>query len=159
MASDLLSTIRSEIDERLHRLRPALAEYEQLLIAIDALVEAGEALPSKGLAAPPPAPRAARESPRVSPRVSVPPKRKPAIAGPVTDGVEPKRQSPRRSAMREAILAALDHGSHTVGELVVVTAASAPNLNGNLRRMIADGVVMKIDREGKTAYALAKRHT
>ena len=58
------------------------------------------------------------------------------------------------SAAREAILGALEHGSHTVCELVVVTAMSGPNINGNLRRLEAEGVVMKAEREGKAAWAL-----
>ena len=43
MASDLLSTIRREIDERLSELRPLLAERERLLGAIQALEEAAAA--------------------------------------------------------------------------------------------------------------------
>jgi DNA-binding transcriptional ArsR family regulator len=67
-------------------------------------------------------------------------------------------KSPRaaRGAAREAILAALEHGSHTVGELSVVTAMSGPNINGNLRRLAAEGVVVKTEREGKAAWALAQ---
>ena len=60
-----------------------------------------------------------------------------------------------RGAAREAILAALDHGSHTVGELAVVTAMSTANINGNVRRLVVEGAVAKTEREGKTAYALA----
>ncbi|MGC2374773.1 MAG: helix-turn-helix domain-containing protein, partial [Solirubrobacteraceae bacterium] len=62
----------------------------------------------------------------------------------------------QRGAARESILAALDHGSHTVGELGVVTAMSVSNINDNLRRLASDGAVVKTEREGKTAYALAK---
>jgi DNA-binding transcriptional ArsR family regulator len=60
-----------------------------------------------------------------------------------------------RGAAREAILAALEHGSHTVGELAVVTAMSGPNINGNMRRLLDDGVVVKTEREGKIAWALS----
>jgi hypothetical protein len=49
----------------------------------------------------------------------------------------------------------LDHGSHTVGELAVVTAMSAPNVNGNLRRLLVEKAVVKTEREGKAAWALA----
>jgi DNA-binding transcriptional ArsR family regulator len=70
------------------------------------------------------------------------------------DEEKPKAARAQRGAAREAILAALDHGSHTVGELVVVTAMSAPNLTGNLRRLVSDGTIVKTEREGKTAYAL-----
>jgi hypothetical protein len=41
-----------------------------------------------------------------------------------------------------------------VGELVVVTAMSGPNVNGNLRRLVAEGAVIKTEREGKTAWSL-----
>jgi len=57
-------------------------------------------------------------------------------------------------APREEILAALEHGSHTVGELAVVTAMSGPNINGNLRRLVSEGAVAKTEREGKVAYVL-----
>jgi hypothetical protein len=167
MASDLLSTIRSEIDARLSELRPALAEYEQLLIAADALLSADDE-PAPAIPAPPvPAPkpraprvkraprgsaagaiaRAASEQPIVIPEPISEPKK------PVKEK-QPKAPRAARGAAREAILAALDHGSHTVGELVVVTAMSGPNLNGNLRRLVSEGAVVKTEREGKTAYAL-----
>ncbi len=63
---------------------------------------------------------------------------------------------PERSAraIRELILAALEHGSHTVGELAVVTAMSGPNINGNLHKLVSEGVVVKTEREGKAAWAL-----
>jgi hypothetical protein len=35
-----------------------------------------------------------------------------------------------------------------------VTAMSTANVNGNLRRMVSAGAVVKTEREGKTAYAL-----
>ena len=41
--ADLLTGIRAEIDARLHELAPALAEYEQLSTAAEALVEEGAA--------------------------------------------------------------------------------------------------------------------
>ncbi len=119
MATDLLSTICREIDERLNELRPLLAERERLLVATDALVE---------------------ESP------------KPASKSPARAAAKPERAA--RGAAREAILGALEHGSHTVGELVVVTAMSTTNVNGNLRRLRAEGVVVKAEREGKAAWAL-----
>ena len=50
--ADLLTTIRAEIDARLSELRPAIAEYERLSTAT-------EALAAKGRAAPRPATRAA----------------------------------------------------------------------------------------------------
>jgi hypothetical protein len=68
---------------------------------------------------------------------------------------KPKPERAARGAAREAILGALEHGSHTVGELAVVTAMSGPNINGNLRRLAVEGVVVKAVREGKAAWALA----
>jgi hypothetical protein len=121
MATDLLSEIRSEIDERLERLRPALAEYERLLDAAGALDLDG---------APPAQPRTARKR---------------------TAGKKPAVDT----VVREAILGVLEHGSHTIGELVVVTAMSTASLNGDLRKLAAEGVVVKTEREGKTAWSLA----
>lgn len=68
---------------------------------------------------------------------------------------KPRPERAARGAAREAILAALDHGSHTVSELVVVTAMTGPNVNGNLRRLVSEGAVVKTEREGKAAWALA----
>ena len=66
-----------------------------------------------------------------------------------------KPERAARGVVREAILAALEHGSHTVGELAVVTAMTGPSINGNLRRLVADGAVVKTEREGKAAWVLA----
>jgi hypothetical protein len=41
-----------------------------------------------------------------------------------------------------------------VGELTVVTATSGPNINGNLRKLVSEGAVVKTEREGKAAWAL-----
>lgn len=79
----------------------------------------------------------------------------PSVAKPKPDATKPRSERAARGAAREAILAALDHGSHTVGELAVVTAMSGPNINGNLRRLFSEGAVVKTEREGKTAWALA----
>jgi predicted Rossmann fold nucleotide-binding protein DprA/Smf involved in DNA uptake len=130
MAPDLLSTIRREIDERLSELRPRLAEYEQLLVAADALLAESAASVAQAI------PEAVPDMPE-----------KPASA-------KPKPARAVRGAAREAILAALEHGSHTIGELAVVTAMSGPNINGNLRRLAAEGAVVKTEREGKAAWAL-----
>jgi DNA-binding transcriptional ArsR family regulator len=155
MAPDLLSTICREIDERLSELRPQLAEYKQLLVAADALVPtsaatAAQAVPKTVPGMPEKVTRAksrrARPVKALELAPAAPAKLKPA---------KPKPPRAERGAAREAILAALDHGSHTVGELAVVTAMSAPNINGNLRRLAAEGAVVKTEREGKTAYALA----
>ena len=68
---------------------------------------------------------------------------------------DPKSERVPRDVARETILAALEHGSHTVGELAVVTAMSGPSINGNLRKLVSAGAVVKTEREGKAAWALA----
>ncbi|HEY5193000.1 MAG TPA: helix-turn-helix domain-containing protein [Solirubrobacteraceae bacterium] len=68
--------------------------------------------------------------------------------------VKDKPERAARGVVREAILAALDHGSHTVSELAMVTAMSGPNINGNLRKLVAEGAIVKTEREGKAAWAL-----
>jgi hypothetical protein len=68
---------------------------------------------------------------------------------------DPKPERVSRDIARETILAALEHGSHTVGELAVVTAMSGPSINGNLRKLVSSGAVVKTEREGKAAWALA----
>jgi hypothetical protein len=155
MAPDLLSTIRREIDERLSELRPRLAEYEQLLVAAEALVAGGATSAAKAISEAVPdmpeklAPAKPKRARGASARKAAPPavSEKPASA-------KPKPARAVRGAAREAILAALDHGSHTIGELAVVTAMSGPNINGNLRRLASEGAVVKTEREGKTAWAL-----
>jgi hypothetical protein len=67
---------------------------------------------------------------------------------------DPKPERVLRGIARETILAALEHGSHTVGELTVVTAMSGPSINGNLRKLVSEGAVVKTEREGKAAWAL-----
>lgn len=161
MATDLLSTICREIDERLNELRPLLAEQQRLLVAADALVE-GEQERAEVGAQPVGAKRSRAEagSPVKRPRrLAAKPKptsrrRSNAAPKPATPS-KPRPERAARGAAREAILGALEHGSHTVGELVVVTAMSGPNINGNLRRLEAEGTVVKADREGKAAWALA----
>jgi predicted transcriptional regulator len=126
MGTDLLSDIRREIDARLRELRPALQEYEDLLQAADAL----------GLDAP----HANGTAPR-------------RRGGRARAGVRAEAPSAGRAEC-EAILGALEHGSHTVGELVVVTAMSAASINGYLRRLAGRGLIAKTEREGKTAWSL-----
>lgn len=59
------------------------------------------------------------------------------------------------SVAPEAILGALEHGSHTVPELVVVTGEGTARINRELRRLAALGAVAKTEREGKLAWSLA----
>ena len=150
MATDLLSEIRSEIDARLEQLRPAVAEYEQLLHAADAL-ELDGAPPTEPVR--PAGSRKAATSPRKTSTRSAAPR----AAG--TSAVRKPRAARKQPAVpgivREAILGVLEHGSHTVGELVVVTAMSTASLNDNLRKLAAEGIVAKTEREGKTAWSLA----
>ncbi|MGA7704286.1 MAG: helix-turn-helix domain-containing protein [Solirubrobacteraceae bacterium] len=154
MATDLLSTIRREIDERLNELRPFLAERQRLLVAADALVEArsdGAEVEARTTARRSVDSRAKAPTPIEPSRQSAPKTRSGAEAA---SPLKTKPERAARGAAREAILGALEHGSHTVGELAVVTAMSAPNINGNLRRLEAEGVVVKAEREGKAAWAL-----
>jgi hypothetical protein len=162
MPLDLLSKIRREIDERLEQLWPLLAEHERLLeaegaleradaaiVAMDAIergvvlseqtdgahIEAQGAKVTASTKSSPPGPRAVRRG---------------------ADGTaRPKSASATRSAAGTTILAALEHGSHTVGELAVVTALSGPTINANLRKLFAEKAVVKTEREGKAAWALA----
>ena len=127
--SDLLSRVHAEIEQRLHELRPLVSEYEEMLDAAGAL----------GIGA----------EPATTPSASPPPKR---AAQRNSDGKPPRA---RRGAAEYAIVAALEHGSHTVSELVVVTAMSGPNIRSNLRRLLKARTVTQTKREGKAAYALS----
>jgi len=165
MATDLLSTVCREIDERLNELRPLLAERQRLLDAADALVEAGRegavvrAQPARPTVNSPavasvPVKRSRQSAPKPKPKLKPARPAAKLFRSESAPKVEAKPERAVRGAAREAILGALEHGSHTVGELVVVTATSAPNINGNLRRLEAEGVVVKAQREGKAAWAL-----
>ncbi len=138
MSDDLLTTIHAEIDARMSELRPLLDEYEGLLSAADALGPAG---PSRR---PGPARRGSAASGKARGKArSSSPRGRPSA-----------RARAPRGAAGKAILAALEHGSHTVGELATVTAMADPNIRANLRRMLAQGTIVKISREGKSAYTL-----
>ncbi len=67
----------------------------------------------------------------------------------------PKHERAPRGAAAEAIVAALEHGSHTVSELAIVTAMSTQNIRNNLRRLLQAQTISQTKREDKTAYALA----
>jgi DNA-binding transcriptional ArsR family regulator len=144
MSADLLSRVRREIDGRLRELRPAVREYERLLAAAEsnglapasALQAAGS-----GRSTPKARPRAARAS---SARVA---RRAPA-------GAEKRKRAPRGTSQL-AIVAALEHGSHTVSELVVVTALAPASVREGVRRLTRTGIVAKAERDGKPAYALS----
>jgi hypothetical protein len=75
---------------------------------------------------------------------------------PSLDEPEPKRARISSSEVGQAIMAALEHGSHTVSELVMVTAMSPAEIRGGLSRLRRQRKVTKVKRpgDGKNAYAL-----
>ncbi len=173
MAPDLLSTIRREIDERLSELRPLLAEHERLLSAVEALDIAEDQGDASSVSMPavakPAAPDESAAARPVRRRARPPATRRGSVIGAIELAatglveedndkqpiVKDKYDRSARNAVREVILAALDHGSHTVSELAMVTAMSGPSINGNLRKLVSEGAVVKTEREGKAAWALA----
>jgi hypothetical protein len=185
MATDLLSKIADELDARLGELRPLVEEYENLLGAASALDAARDedastgrgARPAPALAAAAPVRRRGRPPGKRSSAVSaVRPKPAPTPAEsapdePAPDETErpapkptPRRRSAapkraQRGAAAVAILAALEHGSHTVSELAVVTAMSGAIINNNLRRLQQAGTIARAKRagDGKAAYALTAK--
>jgi hypothetical protein len=140
VVSDLLSNVRAEVEQRLKELRPLVSEYERMLAAAGALgIEPDRAIaPSSSRAAT----RAAQRNPGGKLKAAQRNDGKPARA--------------RRGAAEHAIVAALEHGSHTVSELAVVTAMSGPNIRSNLRRLLKARTVTQTKREGKAAYALSR---
>jgi hypothetical protein len=64
------------------------------------------------------------------------------------------RRGPSIGPAGQAILAALEHGSHTVAELVVVTALPASDIRKDLRPLLKLEAIVKAERDGKTAYVL-----
>jgi hypothetical protein len=76
-------------------------------------------------------------------------------AAPVEDTIR-RREPVSPADAQQAILAALEHGSHTPGELVMVTAMSPTEIRSNLGRLARRGAVAKVKRDGdgKVAYAL-----
>ena len=155
MAADLLSTICNELDARLDELRPLLSEYERLL-AVAAARGAGD----DGAAA-----RRAGEGTSSARRRSRARRRG---RGPGAGAIKAvassssrrasrhrKRAGARRGAAQQAVLAALEHGSHTTSELVAVTALAGPNIRTSLRRLLGEGMITQTKRAGRTAYTLA----
>ncbi len=169
MASDLLATIRSEIEARLEELRPLLSEYERLRVAIDALVapEAVAAPAPDALAATIPMPPAAPgdfaggttpdEIPEPTARGEAVATSSPDAGTATTSFDKPKR--PASASVQQAIVAALGHGSHTLSELVTVTAMTGTEIRGGLRGLAGRRAVTKTKRDGKTAYALSRAAT
>jgi hypothetical protein len=144
--ADLLARIRAEIDTRLGELAPAIAEYERLSTAADALADEGRTA-SRG-----PAQRPAPRPPRpddAPARGSAKRRRSRKAARRAR-----KREHPPHSPTGQAILAALEHGSHTLAELVMVTALRAPDIREALRHLRKHKAIVKTDRDGRAAYAL-----
>jgi hypothetical protein len=174
MADDLLTTIRAEIDSRLGELQPMLEEYEELSALSDALVADGLSA-SQGIAAFALAPSASETAADGSPakklgrrrstatrrRATAAPRAaaaEPRMGAPVRPPVRPRARARGRSATidatGQAILAALEHGSHTVAELVTVTALPASQIRESLRELRTREAIVKTERESRTAYAL-----
>ncbi len=105
------------------------------------------ALPSLSTAAAKPAPIVAEAPPA-------------ALPEPVVEEFEPEPELERRPAspseVRQAILAALEHGSHTLAELVMVTAMSTPEIRAAVSQLVRQRKVTRVKREGdgKSAFAL-----
>jgi DNA-binding transcriptional ArsR family regulator len=78
-----------------------------------------------------------------------------AAPAPAPTRATAKRERAPRGAAAEAIVAALEHGSHTIGELAIVTAMSSQNIRNNLRRLLQAQSIKQTKREGKTAYKLS----
>jgi hypothetical protein len=147
--ADLLTRIRAEIDARLSELRPAIAEYERLSTAAEALAAKDRVASRPARAAPRPATRAAPQ-PDAPARVPAKTKARPKAAR----RARKKRERTAQSPTGQAILAALEHGSHTVAELVLVTALPAPDIRDSLRQLRKRHTVVKTERDGRSAYAL-----
>jgi hypothetical protein len=175
MTADLLAQVCAEIDARLAELRPVVAEYERLLDAADALEadaardDAAGAVVVRDDAAGDDAAGddaagddAARDDAAGDATLEAPATAKP-VPRAATRGRARRRSaagaSGRGSAARgpaaEAIVAALEHGSHTVSELVVVTAMAGPEIRESLRSLQRAGRVTRAKREGRAAYALS----
>jgi MarR family len=185
-STDLLSKICDELDARLRELRPLIDEYESLLDAAAALEHASGEVGAASGGAPIRVSAPSTETASVSGaaparRRGRPPGKRnlvrsaaePALEASADANAEtgsnpraaeqpaarrsaaaPKRA--QRGAAAVAILAALEHGSHTVSELAIVTALSGAIINNNLRRLQQAGTITRTKREGdgKAAYAL-----
>lgn len=89
-----------------------------------------------------------------------PPQAQPALPEPVVEELEPEPEPVRKPAapsdVRQAIIAALEHGSHTISELVMVTAMSTPEIRTNLSQLARQRKITRVKRQGdgKSAFAL-----
>jgi hypothetical protein len=151
MTADLLGTVGSEIDTRLKQLRPLMDEYERLLAADAALAVTDERPVPRGTAheVPNSLPRGAGRASRVATF-------KPATSTSSRRATPPRtRAYAPRGAAQQAILAALEHGSHSTNELVTVTGLGRENVRTNLHRMVRKRLITRTRRAGRSAYSLA----
>ena len=142
MATDLLTKIRGEVQQRLDELRPLMFEHEQLL-AVERSLNDMDSAPAEPVRTTKSVARRSRSSASSS-------------TGPAKRSAGKPRAKQKRAAVDPvglAILDALEHGSHTVSELVTVSAVSAGEIRSSIRRLLAAERIQKVDREGKTAYA------
>ena len=156
-AGDLLDRVRGEIDERVAELRPHVEEHRQLLAVAESLTFDGStppaaervrrAAPDKP-ARPAPVPAKTAKTAKTTEKRGLRTRRSAAAKAPTG------RPRGRRSATQQAIEAALEHGSHTLAELVLVTAIETAPIRAQLGRLQKAGVVSRVRREGKTAYSL-----
>ncbi len=156
MNADLLARVRAEIDARIGALRPALEEYQELLDAAGKLENEAASQPESEVKP------VRRRGPRGSAAGALElaasgsrkrdASRKPAVS---RKRAASKPESVSRGAAEQAIVAALEHGSHTVGELVLVTAMSGAEIRAGARKLERTGVIGRTRREGRIAYALS----
>jgi hypothetical protein len=154
VAPDLLTTVRRELDARLRQLRPLRAEYEHLVTVAEAL-DATDTKAAASLSAAKSTATGSQTSPRRRGRRDR--AARATLSAPSTTRARKadKRKRAPRGAARQAILAALEHGSHTASELTSVTSMTGPNIHGNLRRLLREGTIRQAKRDGKSAYALS----
>ncbi len=148
--ADLLTNIRADIGARMRELEPAITEFERLKTAAEALVKEGSTASTSAKRATSPPSR--RSSVRSSASAREATAKKATPVKPVRRAR--KREQPTHTPNGQAILAALEHGSHTQAELVVVTALRASDVRKALGRLRARKAIVKTDRDGKAAYAL-----
>jgi hypothetical protein len=152
MSPDLLSTLRSELDARLHELRRLRYEYEHLLAEAEALGCAPDR------AAPPPAAEKTSSTTRIS-RARPQGRRAPAEAiDPSSSNGTSSKKGPRKlprarpGTARHAILAALERGPHTTSELLSIAGFAEPNIRYNLQRMLCLRTISRTERSGRTVW-------
>lgn len=162
MPADLLERVLTELDAQLAALQPAVAEYEQLLGAADVLEAEQRASMRGGRYAGAAKPAGASSTAKDAPEARAEPAARAKKAKPKAKTASVKRTArsggrgrPAVDAAQQAIVAALEHGSHTVSELVLVTAMSGADIRESIRRLLKAGTVMRARREGRVAYALS----